>query len=111
MTPRKPGFRILTAISLAAVVAGCQTASIDDLAPRAADGRTAPNTGTYPNLNVVPTPETPQLTDAERDAKTAELRAARDGQNRGGSSGASEADLRRLARTHADAALREIESD
>ena len=68
----------------------------------------------YPNINIVPQGETAQLSDAEAQAKTAQLYAQADAQRQNGES--AEAYLARLRRlqqlgsTHAAAALKAIEA-
>lgn len=79
--------------------------------PAAGNLATASQTGQYPNLNIVPTAAAPQLTAAERNAKLAELAAAQRQAVRGasGKPTANEAKLKKLAKTHAQSALKEIE--
>lgn len=68
-------------------------------------------TGQYPNLNIVPTAAAPQLSGAEKRAKLAELDAARKQAVKGASGEpvSDDAKLKKLARTHAEDALKEIE--
>ena len=77
------------AVTLAAAlaIAGCATESTDDLVP-IAEGRTGGpvDTGTFPNLNVPPQAATAQLTEEEKKAKLARLRAAQQRQSPGGGS-------------------------
>ncbi len=72
------------------------------------------NTGTYPNINIVPTGETAQLSDAETAAKRAELEGqAQVQRQRGESAEAYVARLRKLqalGSTHAADTLRQIEN-
>ena len=79
--------------------------------PAAGKPAAASQTGQYPNLNIVPTAAAPQLTVAERNAKLAELAAAQRQAVRGASGRptANEAKLKKLAKTHAQSALQEIE--
>ncbi|MBK8457033.1 MAG: hypothetical protein IPL47_07935 [Phyllobacteriaceae bacterium] len=110
-------------------LAACKTASLQDVAPTAAvvepkseppvptpkpdeaetvDGPT--NTGAFPNLNVRPDAAAGQLSEEEKAAEIARLNAARAGQ--GSSAGASPAEiarLKKLAVSHGDKALEEIE--
>lgn len=92
--------------------ASVESATVTD-ADIPAAGITAParQTGQYPNLNIVPTAAAPQLTAAERNAKLAELAAAQRQAVRGasGKPTANEAKLKKLAKTHAQSALKEIE--
>lgn len=78
-----------------------------------ADGRGPLNTGTFPNLNIVPRGETEQFTGAERTAKMRELAAARR-QNiretaRPADTARERARLSRLGRTHVPDTLKAIE--
>ena len=90
-------------------LSGCSTSSVDDFAPSAAPAATdadvwpdapavasAKNTGTFPNLNEVPTAANRQLAPEERDAKLAELEAAREGQRPPGSRETEEQRRKRL---------------
>jgi len=118
------------ALSLAALLAGCATASIEDAVPAgalasredaaggtatpvAAAAPTPPSTpGTYPNLNIAPTPAAAQITPEEKEAETAELRARREqlaGELRQRDVSDNTSELNRLAQSHADAALKEIQ--
>lgn len=71
------------------------------------------NTGQFPNLNIPPVAAAPQLTSAERQAKLAELAAARQAAQSGASvkPAANQAELKKLARTHAQEALEQIEGE
>lgn len=103
--------------------AGCATATIEDAVPSgaleqappgAAASAPAATAGTYPDLNATPAAAAPQISEQEKAAETAELRArreqlARQAQQRGVSDDADE--LRRLAGSHADETLRQIEGD
>lgn len=73
----------------------------------------ARQTGQYPNLNIAPTAAAPQLTAAERNAKLAELEAARKQAVRGASGKpvSNDAKLKKLAKTHAEQALKQIEGE
>jgi hypothetical protein len=73
----------------------------------------ARQTGQYPNLNIVPTAAAPQLTAAEKNAKLAELEAARKQALRGASGKpvSNDAKLKKLAKTHAEQALKQIEGE
>jgi len=103
-----PAFRrSIIAVALVGLSA-CQTATIEDIVPQAR------KTGTFPNLNIAPTPETTQLTDAEKNAKVAELRAAQQAVRSNGSGGTaltSQASLRQIGQTHASETLQEIEGE
>lgn len=73
----------------------------------------ARQTGQYPNLNIVPTAAAPQLTAAEKNAKLAELEAARKQAVRGASGKpvSNDTKLKKLAKTHAEQALKQIEGE
>ena len=116
-------------------LAGCATATIEDAVPAgalpqaAAAGAVevaaraaqtapaeerAPTAGTYPNLNVAPAAAAPQITPQQSASETAGLRAKRAqlAQETGGAEAAGDAqELRRLASTHADKVLKEIEGE
>lgn len=126
--------RIAMPAAMLAVLAagGCATATIEEAVPAGAlqheqalqgqdqgqaaqeQGAVFSRPGEFPNLNVIPTPAAPQLTDGERAAQAAALRARRD-QVTGAAASRGVADrsteLRRLATTHTDTVLREIESE
>ncbi|MBZ0164766.1 MAG: hypothetical protein K8H74_18890 [Notoacmeibacter sp.] len=120
---------------------GCRTASLEDVAPtsllpptsavatletvpgesqtatatqvdKVQEGDGARNTGRYPNLNIVPTGETAQISEEERVAKVAELNAAKqEAQSPAGKKGDQAEKLRRIARKHAQEALEQIEAE
>lgn len=113
---------------LAAALAGCSTTNLEDVMPVAAlqpeqdavaetaaaqDQPVFSQPGTYPNLNVVPTPAASQITSQQRRETTSELRARRAEVASQGDGGARDrsAELRRLARTHAEDVLAEIEGE
>lgn len=109
------------AILFILLVSGCGTATIENAVPVAADqsggqsGAAAPAwapTGEYPNLNVAPQVAAEQFTEAEKQAQTARLRAARaqvEAQAAGRAVPDRTQELRRLGETHADEAERIIE--
>jgi hypothetical protein len=101
---------IVSAFGLFAL-ASCASQSA---APAASSQSGVVNTGAYPNINIVPTGETAQLTDSEAEAKKAELTAQGEAQRQNGESAAAYlARLRRLQQlgsTHAAAALAAIEA-
>lgn len=124
--PRLSDFFALSAAVLAVALAGCTTASLQDAAPAAAlqpeaAGAAAPagagpafsTPGTYPNLNIVPTPAATQITAEQKQQTTNELRGKREqvAAQKAGSSRDSSAELRRLGRSHAEEALRQIEGE
>jgi hypothetical protein len=72
------------------------------------------NSGEYPNINIVPTGETAQLTDAQTQATRASLLAQGEAQQQRGESAeiylARLKKLQKLGSTNADAVLKQIES-
>ncbi len=97
------------ALLAAIAVAGCQSARLEDLAPLPG----VRNTGTTPNLNVPQKAETSQFSDADKNAKIAELAAARSGQAAADPSPgarATAAQLRKAAQAQAET-LKEIEGE
>lgn len=120
--------RPLTAI-LCLFLAGCATATIEDAVPagalagapsadamqsaRSTSGQ-GPGDGNYPNLAAEPPAAAPQITEEQKASETAALRARRQqisGAGRGQPAGTSEADMRRLAQSHGEDVLRQIESE
>ena len=97
-------------------LSGCTTANVEEVVPTAPPSGLSSGqarvTGTFPNLNIAPTVAAPQLSDAEKDAKLSELRAAQSSQTAVGEAIAApddEALLKRLATTHDKKTLSEIE--
>lgn len=96
------------ALAVAGSVSACQTSSLEDLAPLPG----VRNTGTTPNLNIAPTAETAQLTEDQKNAKIAELKAAQSNQGiKAGRPGGqtSAAQLRKIGQQQAET-LKEIEA-
>ncbi|CAG1002864.1 hypothetical protein RHIZO_02970 [Rhizobiaceae bacterium] len=109
-TPTPVSGDAVAAIPDAGATAAADSVEATESAAVDAQG-SARQTGQYPNLNIVPTAAAPQLTAAEKNAKLAELEAARR-QAVGGASGkpvSNDAKLKKLARTHAEEALKQIE--
>ncbi len=105
--------------AIAPVVSSCASDTIDTAVPAASSAQasalSAPkDTGQYPNINIVPTGETAQLSDSETAATRATLENdALVQQRRGESPEAYLARLRKLQQlgsTHAAATLRAIEA-
>lgn len=118
--------------AMAIALAGCTTTNFADAVPEAAlqpqpaadtqsaagvaPADTAPafsQPGTYPNLNIIPKPAASQITSRQRSETASELREKRAqvaAQGRGSAPNSS-AELRRLGRSHAAEALREIEGE
>ena len=117
------------AIPVASLLAGCATATIEDAVPLEAlqqeqseaatidpdvaiSSGVPENTGEYPNLNEVQRGEMAQMTPDEKSAYLARLRAARAEQATAGGQTrrtATEAQMKKLAQTHDDETLKEIE--
>jgi hypothetical protein len=90
----------------AGLLCGCVSNTVDASAPGANDN------GQYPNINIVPAGETAQLSDGETAATRASLESKAQAQQRGESSDAYLARLRKLQKlgsTHAADVLRQIE--
>ncbi len=118
------GLAAAGALAAPVFLAACGTATIEDAVPVSATAQPAAATGAslaavtfsrpgdYPNLNVIPQPAAAQITEAKREADTTMLRAIReqqqaDGRGRGAAGTAGE--LRRIGRSHATDALKEIQ--
>jgi hypothetical protein len=92
-------------------IAGCSSTNIEGATPVAAtDG--PKNTGTYPNLNIPPQAAAEQFTEAEKNAKLAQLKAEAQAQgSKGGAvKVANPAALTTLAKQHGTDALKQIEA-
>lgn len=92
-------------------ISGCSSTNIEGATPVAAtDG--PKNTGTYPNLNIPPQVAAKQFTEAEKNAKLAQLKADEQAQaSKGGAvKAANPAALNTLARKHGADALKQIEA-
>ncbi|RUV67272.1 MAG: hypothetical protein EOR30_32970 [Mesorhizobium sp.] len=91
-------------------IAGCSSTNIEGATPVAAtDG--PKNTGTYPNLNIPPQVAAEQFTEAEKNAKLAQLKADEQAQaSKGGAVKAADPALNTLARKHGAEALKQIEA-
>ena len=132
-TGKNPGPVVALCLAVALASAGCGTTTIEDAVPTSATSDPAPQAelaqagapaapaapfarpGDYPNLNVVPQPAAEQITPAEKQSDTQRLRTIRSQQAQEGRDAAryrgSAADLRRIARTHAAEALKQIEGE
>jgi hypothetical protein len=100
---------VLVAAGVSAA-AGCASSTIDGAVP--ADARGPINTGTFPNLNIPPQPAADQLSPSQSQSDTAALRAAQQQNATAAAVPSGQTDpvlLRRLAASHADDALKEIE--
>ncbi|TKT76792.1 hypothetical protein [Aquamicrobium sp. LC103] len=101
---------------MAGLLGGCGTTTIDDAVPGSASATsaraaTAPE---YPNLNIRPSTAGTQFTPEEKAANTTQLQSIRERQAaslRTNQEPDRSAELRRLAGTHGDAALKEIEAE
>ena len=102
-------FLAVTAAGAALSASACQTAGLQDIAPLPG----VRNTGTTPDLNVQPKAETEQFSEADKNAKTAELKAAQSNQGLKGQQGAAptaQAQLKKAAQAQAET-LKEIEGE
>jgi hypothetical protein len=104
--------RGLGVVALLAAAAGCTRTNIEDIAPQS-PGMVGPtNTGTFPNLNIPPQQAAEQFTEADRNAKLAQLKAEQEAAEAAARRTAGKpnaAELARLAKTHGSEALKEIE--
>ncbi|MHB2265194.1 hypothetical protein [Aliihoeflea sp. PC F10.4] len=102
------GVALSALVVMAVGLSGCGTATSG---PATAASTASTGSGVYPNLNVPMTPATAQLTPEERAETAADLRGRRQtgGSPAPGSSSAD--DLRRIGSTHAQDAIRRIESE
>ena len=102
------GFSLLLAVA----ATGCTSTNIEDVMPQSGTVVGPKDTGAYPNLNIPPQQATEQFTDADKNAKLAQLHADQAAAN-AGSGGASgtpnAAELAKLAKTHASDTLKQIE--
>jgi hypothetical protein len=103
----------ITAVLVAAGVSaasGCASQTVEEAVPSGARGPI--NTGTFPNLNIPPKPAADQLSPSQSQADTAALRAAQQQNAAAAAAPSDQADpvlLRKLAASHAEEALKEIE--
>lgn len=104
------GFGRVCATAALLALAGCGGGStIEEAVPVSQGPR---DTGSYPNLNIKPQVAAQQFTDAEKDAKLAELKAdrARAAASPGATTEAADAKaLDKLAASHASDTLKQIE--
>jgi hypothetical protein len=102
--------RIGAAIVLVGI-AGCSSTNTSGPTPVAV-GAGPKDTGTFPNLNIKPQVAAPQFTEAEKNAKLAQLKADENGQaaKGGGPKVANQAALTDLAKRHGDETLKQIEA-
>lgn len=100
---------LLLGVSIAVLVSACSSTTT---APQTTNP--IRDTGAYPNINIVPTGETSQLSDDETAARKAALYGQAEAQRRDGESAqvylARLRKLQKLGSTHAAAALAEIEA-
>jgi hypothetical protein len=101
--------RIGVAIVLVGI-AGCSSTNTSGPVPMA-ENAGPKDTGTFPNLNIPPQVANKQFTEAERNAKLAELKADKSGQGAksGGGSVTDQAALTDLAKKHGPQTLKQIE--
>jgi hypothetical protein len=106
----------LAAIAMVLVMSGCQTSSVDDLAPSAVANADGPiNTGEYPTFGRIPEGETAQLGPDGTAALRGKLTAARASQNIGAAAPETYAEkmrrLRKLGQVHGNQTLEAIEGN
>ncbi|MET0941547.1 MAG: hypothetical protein ABWY13_09300 [Mesorhizobium sp.] len=101
----------LVAVGTAIVLlSGCASSAVNNTAPASATGPV--NTGTFPNLNIPPSQAAEQLTPAQTQAEVAALRSAQQQHAASATVPSGQTDpeqLRKLATTHAEDALKQIE--
>lgn len=95
-----PG-RAAAALAGLLLAAGCTTAT-EEVAQAPGRSGQPVDTGTYPNLNIPPQAATAQLTEAETQAKLAQLSALQQRQNPGGASAAGSTAARKRLKVAAD---------
>ncbi|MBZ9738391.1 MULTISPECIES: hypothetical protein [unclassified Mesorhizobium] len=101
--------RIGTAIMFVAIAA-CSSTNTSGPVPMASDAGPK-DTGTFPNLNIPPKVAAKQFTEAEKNAKLAQLKADENGQGAkgGGPAVTNQAALTDLAKKHGPQTLKQIE--
>lgn len=92
-------------------MAGCSSTNTSGPTPIAVSAGPK-DTGTFPNLNIKPQVAAPQFTEAEKNAKLAQLKADENSQAAKGASPkvADQAALTELAKKHGDETLKQIEA-
>jgi len=99
------------ALAAAMLATACTSSTLEDVP--AAEGRSGSvtDTGTFPNLNIPRQAATQQFTEAEKQAKLAQLHAVQQRQNPGASGESPEAKRKRLQvlQDEQDATLKVIE--
>ncbi|ESY74632.1 hypothetical protein X743_04915 [Mesorhizobium sp. LNHC252B00] len=92
-------------------MAGCSSTNSSGPTPIAVSAGPK-DTGTFPNLNIKPQVAAPQFTEAEKNAKLAQLKADENSQAAKGGSPkvADQAALTELAKKHGDETLKQIEA-
>jgi hypothetical protein len=99
-------------IGAAIVLMGIAGCSSTDGPTSVAAGTGPKDTGTFPNLNIKPQVAAPQFTEAEKNARLAQLKADKNAQaaKGGGPKVANQAALTDLAKKHGDETLKQIEA-
>ena len=105
------------------LLSGCASATIDDAVPTAASQNVSEpvetalssggpkNTGTFPNLNIPRQAANEQITPEQKASETAALQAAQTKQAANSTASTTDPEeLRKLAATHAEDALKAIEA-
>jgi len=106
------GVAVTMALFQLSACASTEAQVVDTSKPSGLSSGEARNTGTYPNLNIPPQSAASQISDAEMKEKLSDLQAAQSSQTAVGGSGtvpSDEARLRKLATTHGQKTLSEIE--
>ncbi|WP_378952003.1 hypothetical protein [Mesorhizobium sp. ANAO-SY3R2] len=94
-------------LALPLAVSGCASSANNSVA---AGAHGAQDTGTYPNLNILPKVAAPQLTEEQKTAKLAQLHSAQQRQGAKSNSAAAESTaMTTLARQHGAEALKAIQ--
>lgn len=103
--------RGVLAAALTAALSACASATIEEAVPQGALPRGPLHTGKFPNLNVPPAAAATQMSEEERAEALSELARERAAQEDGDgeNAAAEEARLRRLADSHGEEVLRQIE--
>jgi hypothetical protein len=115
---KRPNLRLALICAIATIVSSCASSAIDSQVPAGTSAQSAlsgpKDSGQYPNINIVPTGETAQLSDSETAATRARLEGEAQVQRQRGESPEAYLDrlrkLQKLGSTHAAATLREIEA-
>ncbi|WP_019173389.1 hypothetical protein [Pseudaminobacter salicylatoxidans] len=104
------GVAVAMALFQLSACTSTDTQIVDTSSPSGLSSGQARNTGTFPNLNIPPQSAASQISDAEKAEKLSELKSAQSSQEaEGGAVPSDEELLKKLAATHAQKTLSEIE--